>query len=853
MIISCNECDSSFAVDDNLLKETGSKVRCSKCNSIFVAYPQPLDTDDGDDLGLDDLDASMAALEDDDESLGLTDGLSDELELDLEDFDDALVDEDEMEAAGLSADSDGELELDLDLNDEDDSDLDMSEDGLGSDELPDLGDFEDLAGLDDDSLALDDTDGGLEDFDLDLEGDTESDELDLELEGDAESDELDLELEGDAESDELDLELEGDAESDELDLELEGDAESDELDLELEGDTESDELDLELEGDQELDLADLDEAEDTADSEDLDLGLDLDLDDDIPADELSDDLDLDLDLDLEEELDGEEVAEAGAAIEEADELDLSDLDLEMTSTSASDDTADAVADDLDLDLDLEEETSGGEEVAETGVEFEEADELDLSNLGLEMEDASVSDGTSDAEPDDIDLGLDLEEETPSGGEITEAGTEMNDTDELDLSDLEEIIDSEESPATADAAEDLELDFDLDGDPDSPTDAAGAAAEGDSELDFSDLEQMLETDDAPAADDLGDELDLQFDIDEQPASEGTDASAAADISDGAGEDDFLDIEKMLEGGDEATPDLESADDDLSLTMEAALDDAAHGADDDLDLDFDIESELQDDDALESNLLDSDDPEFLDDTGIEDYSGPDSATTDEFSSTEGDFGATDVLPIDEEGVPETASAVAKPKKSRSKKPVLVAVLLLLLAIGVIVLPQSLGRKIPYISDIKIPYLSDIDLNIPYLSDWLNPEEQDVAGNLRINPLGRTISGRFVNTASSGRLFVIRGKIKNEYDHPRSFVKVTGKLYQGKKKLVQKSTVYIGNVIPESELAEMDIAAINKRMKNKFGNKRSNLKIKAGKMVPFMIVFDKLPNNLDEYTVEVASSSI
>ena len=49
------------------------------------------------------------------------------------------------------------------------------------------------------------------------------------------------------------------------------------------------------------------------------------------------------------------------------------------------------------------------------------------------------------------------------------------------------------------------------------------------------------------------------------------------------------------------------------------------------------------------------------------------------------------------------------------------------------------------------------------------------------------------------------------------------------------------------------INKRMKNKFGAKRSNLKIKSGKVVPFMIVFDKLPKNLDEYTVEVASSSI
>ena len=32
-----------------------------------------------------------------------------------------------------------------------------------------------------------------------------------------------------------------------------------------------------------------------------------------------------------------------------------------------------------------------------------------------------------------------------------------------------------------------------------------------------------------------------------------------------------------------------------------------------------------------------------------------------------------------------------------------------------------------------------------------------------------------------------------------------------------------------------------------------IKTGKIVPFMIVFDKLPRNLDEYTVEVAGSSI
>jgi hypothetical protein len=377
--------------------------------------------------------------------------------------------------------------------------------------------------------------------------------------------------------------------------------------------------------------------------------------------------------------------------------------------------------------------------------------------------------------------------------------------------------------------------------------------------------MLETDDAPAVDDISEELDLQFDTDEQPAAAAAETSAGGDS--GAQEDDLLDIEKMLEQGDGDADDDGLADEELSLTMEAALDDASKEADGDLDLDFDIESELQDnedlfdssataEDALESNLLDADEADFIEDAGVTDGSQTtgaltDDLATDDFGVTGEDFGATDVLPVGDEEL--TQAAVAKAAKSRSKKPVLVAFLLLLLAVGVIIIPKSLGINIPFVSDIKIPYLSDLDLKIPYLSDWLNPEEQDVAGNLRISPMSRSISGNFVNTAKAGQLFVIRGKIKNEYDHPRSFVQVTGKLYQSGQKLVRKSTVYVGNVIPDSELADMSIAAIHKRMKNKFGDKRSNLKIKTGNSVPFMIVFDKLPNNLDEYTVEVASSSI
>jgi hypothetical protein len=304
--------------------------------------------------------------------------------------------------------------------------------------------------------------------------------------------------------------------------------------------------------------------------------------------------------------------------------------------------------------------------------------------------------------------------------------------------------------------------------------------------------------------------------------------------------------MLEQSDDMMPDMEGEEEDLSLTMEAALDDAAKGTE--ADLDFDIDSELQEkedifdsdestDDQLDSNLLDSDDVDFLSATGIQDDSQPVDVGTDEFATdafsdeTDG-YGQTDILPDSDNEVPGPP-VKAKPAKSRSKKPVFAVLVLLILAIGVLIIPKSLGIKIPYISDIKIPYLSDLDIKIPYVSDWLNPQAQDIVG--------------------VGRLFVIRGKIKNDYDHPRSYVKVTGKLYKKGQKLAKSTTVYCGNVIPESELTKLDIATINKRMKNKSGNKKSNLKIKTGKIIPFMIVFDKLPNNLDEYTVEVASSSI
>jgi predicted Zn finger-like uncharacterized protein len=41
MVIECKSCSRRFNLDENLLKPTGSRVRCSKCGTIFHTCPAP--------------------------------------------------------------------------------------------------------------------------------------------------------------------------------------------------------------------------------------------------------------------------------------------------------------------------------------------------------------------------------------------------------------------------------------------------------------------------------------------------------------------------------------------------------------------------------------------------------------------------------------------------------------------------------------------------------------------------------------------------------------------------------------------------------------------------------------------
>jgi hypothetical protein len=635
----------------------------------------------------------------------------------------------------------------------------------------------------------------------------------------------------------------------------------------------------------ELDLSDL---EDLVDSE-----AEMDLEEaTIEAGEATESADLDLDMDMTdldqtEEVDAAE-AESGmdldleadeepvVAVEDGgDELDLSDLE-DLVAADADAELEGAAIEgaedaDLDLDLDLEPEP-------EVEAVAAEGDELDLSDLDdiIDSAEEPAGEGMAAGAADDLELDLDLDlepepaaeepvaEEPPAEELVAEAPAgDLEGADELDFSDLEGIVETDEAPA--EVTDDLELDFEVAEDAASPAAAETPPATDPEELGMSDLEKMLEPDEKPVSQST-DELDLDLDLEPEAEPE---AAAVDSAAEQAGSDDaeFLDIEKMLEDGAEAAPADEGSEELVELDLEAVMDEATQSAEPELELNLDLEPDESSlnisatgEDDLEFKLLDSDEEtmqfgatqaavtQVVDE--LEESSEMDATTddfaTDEFAESRDEMDQTDVL--DDVGMgPAMEGAV---KTRRTRKPLMVAVLLLLLCVLGIVVTNNLGLKIPFVSDIQIPYISDI--KIPYLSGLLKSEPQDITGNLKISPLGRTITGKFVENNKAGKIFVISGQVRNEYDHPRSNIKITGKLYRRGKALVKSATVYCGNMLSDADLQRMDISAIGKRLQNRFGDNRSNIKVKTGKTIPFVIVFNQLPANLDEYTVEVAGSS-
>jgi pilus assembly protein FimV len=762
--------------------------------------------------------------------------LTEDVELALDDFEEALSVTDDIEPDIEEADDGGELQADA------------AGEEAAADELED--------------------DLGLDDLDSFLDDDTpEQEEAELALEDNGElslSDDFESESAPAAPDSGADAEQEDDLGIGDLDALLEEET------LEQEGS--SDEASLSLDDDTELSLSDdlaaaapVDTGTEAPQAESDDLGLDdlgdLDSlleDDTTEPDEEPEELELSLDDDIDLSIDDADASDGQdqPVVSEDDEFDLSDFDSLLDEADAD---GEAAGEELDLSL----EDDAADELSTAGDDL-----LDLSDLETEEGEAEPTDDTSD---DDIELSLDLEDasETPS----EEAAEE---TDEpLEPLDFELDAEFEDKPLSQTA-----------GLSEKASSEAEIEIEADEEIDLTDIEQMLEDDtivpetagrsggDGEAVDgaerwvdDDSDDLDPDG-SDELDLTEIEEAIDAADSEEQEGDalevsEEELDLDLELE---EAPAESEPEEVDLELEMESAsTPEAVQEKDPDVldmsDLDFSL-----DDDEVPSKTtetIDAGDIELefeIDEIGAssEPLSGEDTLVASETAAAvtaafgdaavEEDISADDTLaaePVIEK--PTKKLAVKKPpKRSGLGKMVFtflaIILILILLAVGAMVMVPSIG-------EMGYNILQQYGIQVPYLNDLIKPEAKDPAGVMNLTTL--EINSKFIENEKAGRLFIVTGKVRNGYNVPTTMIRLQGKLFTKGKVLAKTAQSYAGIFMTDQELASLEIGDITTRLKSPLAHAKA-IQVPPRQAAPFMVVFSDLPTDLDEFAIELISST-
>ncbi len=173
----------------------------------------------------------------------------------------------------------------------------------------------------------------------------------------------------------------------------------------------------------------------------------------------------------------------------------------------------------------------------------------------------------------------------------------------------------------------------------------------------------------------------------------------------------------------------------------------------------------------------------------------------------------------------------KKSGKSRPLLVILIVLFLLVGA---TAALVRWMPQF--------------LPgFLTPQKPPEKTSIAepGIRRLS--FKAVTGSFFKAKRAGRLFVIKGTVTNNYPKSRRLVLIKGTILDDKGAVVREKVAYAGNVLSEEKLNQLSLEELNSAMKNRNGSE-----VAPDESIPFIIIFEGLPENLSEFTVEAVSSS-
>ena len=521
--------------------------------------------------------------------------------------------------------------------------------------------------------------------------------------------------------------------------------------------------------------------------------------------------------------DGEDTVEEVEEIEfPAEEIEFEMPDLEDTDFEMPEEQDDALEFETDSQDAPDEDAFPELGMESPDLEVADSDEDEIEEI--EFEELNFQDDSSGET--NIEISFD-EDDTSQGVETLSLEMEPLEPDELDLGNDGLSLESEDFEFET---EDDSMELDLGLEESAPLETEDAEADDLSSLDHLEMDVDTEDDREIRADDLIEpDLELSFEDDltmEEIAFDEPSSEQELQIEDT--DDDtsaFPEIEEFQPQEPEPEADLSIEDDD-------------EGFDPDLEQDLEDEKFAEYDDVLEQDTEPAE--EFLDlDEELNDppVSPPEADPAPEapvfVPPQEASEGPLITPPLD----PDGGKRRIKKRRGGLGAPVKILVLLFFLIIAAYLISLRLGIQIPFMDQV----------NIPFITQAFKPAPPPVAATGPI-PNDASTNGKFVTNETAGRLFIVTGKVDNPDKIAYSNIQVRGTLLTKGNKKAATQVIYCGNVISDEDLKSNNISDITKQLSVKQGMQNTNINVRPGTSVRFMLVFSNLPENLTNFTVEV-----
>ena len=133
---------------------------------------------------------------------------------------------------------------------------------------------------------------------------------------------------------------------------------------------------------------------------------------------------------------------------------------------------------------------------------------------------------------------------------------------------------------------------------------------------------------------------------------------------------------------------------------------------------------------------------------------------------------------------------------------------------------------------------------------PIQEDVAKKVEMLTMRNVRQYNLLND-KIGKIFVIEGKVVNEFPEPKELIELEGAIYDNERKPIEVKRQLAGSQLSLFQLQVLNEKEMESFLNNKMEILANNTNVQPGGEVPFMILFYDPPENVSEFGVKIVDA--